>query len=188
MVPIKGKNVCATCKPIVLQGIREGDEGVTNEEEIRKAHIKHEASIKSVGILYLISGCFLLLAGLFGLTEAGQLTIVEVFLTVGFFLGLGGLSIYTGIAIRRLQPWTRVAVGIFSGIGLLGVPVGTLINGYILWLFFSEKGKRVLAPDYKDIIAATPHVKYKSGGCVAIFVIVIICMIFFGLIGTFVGK
>jgi hypothetical protein len=44
---------------------------------------------------------------------------------------------------------------------LLAFPLGTLINGYILWLVFSTKGKTILSNDYAAIVAATPHVRYR---------------------------
>jgi hypothetical protein len=47
---------------------------------------------------------------------------------------------------------------VLSGIGLLGFPIGTLINGYILYLFLSKKGRTVFAPEYQEVIEATPHV------------------------------
>ena len=46
--------VCAACKPIATQKLREG---VVNSgaEQVRQEHIKHEASIKSVGFLYFLA-------------------------------------------------------------------------------------------------------------------------------------
>jgi len=45
---------------------------------------------------------------------------------------------------------------------LIGFPIGTLIHGYILYLYWGTKGRKVFSPEYKQIIAGTPHVKYKT--------------------------
>jgi hypothetical protein len=60
------------------------------------------------------------------------------------------------------EPSARVAAIVFAGIGLLGFPIGTLINGYILYLLLSQKGRRIFQPDYAHIVAATPEVKYRT--------------------------
>lgn len=78
------------------------------------------------------------------------------------YLALGILLIATGRGVRRLQPWARTVAIVLSCIGLLGVPLGTLIHGYFLYLLLSAKGKRIFEPDYAAIFAATPHVKYRT--------------------------
>jgi hypothetical protein len=78
------------------------------------------------------------------------------------FIGLAALQIWVGIGLRNLKPWARIASGVLAGIGLLGFPIGTLINGYILYLLFSKKGAMLFSPDYQRVIAETPHIKYKT--------------------------
>ena len=51
---------------------------------------------------------------------------------------------------------------IISGIGLLAIPVGTLLHGYFLYLLLSQKGKTVFSDGYKQIIVETPCVKNKT--------------------------
>ena len=48
-----------------------------------------------------------------------------------------------------------------AAIGLLGFPVGTLINAYILYLLLSKKGALILSPAYAEIRRATPHIRYR---------------------------
>jgi hypothetical protein len=67
-----------------------------------------------------------------------------------------------GWGVRSFRRWGRVVGCVLSGIGLLGFPIGTLINAYILYLFLSKKGRTVFSPEYQDVIAATPHVKYRT--------------------------
>src|SRR3954468_8611985 len=52
-VEIGGLQYCAACKPRALQRLLAGvGDFHSPAEETRKLHIKHEASIKSVGLLY----------------------------------------------------------------------------------------------------------------------------------------
>jgi hypothetical protein len=149
----------------------------TMEEEVRRAHIKHEASIRAVGFLYLLSGAFLALGGT-GLLVATSAVLRDersmlAVLGVGYLAG-AAVSIVTGIGIRRLRPWARIVSIVLSAIGLLGFPVGTLIHGYILYLMLAAKGRRIFAADYPGIVAATPHVKYKTSIVVWILLAVLI--------------
>ena len=75
-----------------------------------------------------------------------------------------------------------------SAIGLLGFPIGTLINGYILYLFLSKKGRTIFAPAYQDVIAATPHVKYRTSIVIWIFLALLVGLILFAAVGAFVGR
>lgn len=131
-------------------------------EAIRLEHVKHESSIKSVGTLYYIGGVAtaiamlsFLFAGVFqqGMASLMLLVVYGVLAIVSFVAGYG---------VRRLAPWARIVTIVLACIGLLGFPVGTIINGYILYLVLSAKGKRIFAPDYADIIAATPQIKYRT--------------------------
>jgi hypothetical protein len=161
--------VCAACKPVAIQRLREGVAG-SDAEDVRNEHIKHEASVKSVGVLYLIGAAFAIFGGgmvavaaLMGGGQPGDGAALA--LTGGLGVGvlaIGGLYLAVGLALRRLKPWSRIVAGIFSGIGLLGFPVGTIINAYILYLLFSKKGGTVFSEHYKTIIAQTPHIKYRT--------------------------
>jgi hypothetical protein len=135
-------------------------------EAIRRAHINHEASIKAVGFLYYLGGTvatFAGLASLFGAPDAGGGVVALLLLA----LGVG--SLFGGWGVRALKTWGRALGCVLSGIGLLGFPVGTLINGYVLYLLLSKKGRTIYAPEYKDVIAATPHVQYRTSIVVWIF-------------------
>jgi uncharacterized BrkB/YihY/UPF0761 family membrane protein len=72
-------------------------------------------------------------------------------------VGADGIIDPSSIAI----PVGLTLTTILSIIGLVGIPVGTLINGWILYLIHCKKGQTILSPGYQDIIAATPHVKYR---------------------------
>ena len=140
-------------------------------EEIRQEHIKHEAAIRSVGILYYLSGGLMVVLGgglLFG-SFATKLGALGAGLSI-VYAGLGVLMLFVARGVRTLQSWARITTIVLAAIGLLGFPVGTLINGYILYLMLAKKGKRIFEDDYKDIVEATPHIKYRTSIIVWIMV------------------
>lgn len=143
-------------------------------EQVRRDHIQHEASVRSIGVLYWLSGALLLVAGVGVVLTGvvGERRAINPFdvLALAIFAGVGIFSIVVGSAIRALRPWARTTSIVLSVIGLLGIPVGTLINGYVLYLLLAAKGKRLFEPDYEGIIAATPHIRYRTSIVVWIFV------------------
>jgi drug/metabolite transporter (DMT)-like permease len=147
---------------------------VSDAEEIRRAHIKHEASIKSIGLLYYLSGFFVIVvvAASFGSQRPGLPTLLSVGLLI-----LGLIQLVAAYHLRKFRPWARIAAIIISAVGLLGFPLGTLINAYFLYLLASKKGVYIFSPEYQEIIADTPHVRYKTSKLVWIIVIVLILAI-----------
>jgi hypothetical protein len=175
--------VCAACKPIRLQKMSEGVSD-NSADTIRKDHIKHEASIKSVGIFYFLGAGLMALAGLApALSGRGE----DILFALVFFAFAVGL-VAAGVGIRRLKPWARIVSGVLSGIGLLGFPLGTLINGYILYLLFSRKGSTVFSEEYQGIIAATPHIKYKTSIVVWILVGLLLLLGLLAIIGLISAR
>lgn len=151
------------------------DVAVTEYDAVREAHIKHEASIKSVSVLYVLSALALFAAGV-GMVPMGS---SETSVGVGFLvMGIGLFA--TAFALRKFKPWARIVGTILSTIGLLGIPIGTLINGYILYLFWGKKGKTIFSPEYQDVIAATPHIKYKTSIWIWVFLIGLVVLAVFG--------
>ncbi len=101
---------------------------------------------------------------------------------LGFFQGI------VGVGLRRLRGWTKIPVGVLSGLGLLSFPIGTLINGYILYLVFSEKGSRVFSPEYQEIIRQTPHIKYQTSIIVKILAGILLFVIAMIIVGVLVAR
>lgn len=186
VVKINNQYVCAGCKPLAVQKLREGLVS-SDAEQLRKDHINHEASVKSVGWLYFLGAAALLLMAGFGLfasaSRARPSSAPEIILAL-VLLGLAGLQIWAGIGLRRLSPWARIPSGILSGIGLLGFPLGTLINGYILYLLFSKKGAMVFSEEYRQAIQQTPHIKYRTSIVVWILLVLLLLLIGGGLVAV----
>ncbi len=164
---------------------------ISDAETVRLEHLKTEASIKSIGILYYLGGAVLVLASIAGFGAFEKTEGIEDLAgqaTVAVFFALAIAQFIVGSAVRKLKPWSRIGIGILSGIGLLGFPLGTLINGYILFLTFGKKGRMVFSEPYKEIIAATPHVKYKTPKAVWIILAVVVAIIGIGIASlAFIG-
>ena len=136
-------------------------------EAIRRAHISHEASIKAVGLLDYLGGAMLLLGAV------GFLFGPDPVLFTLLFAALGVGLCFAGWGVRGFRPWGRYVSVALAAIGLLGFPIGTIINGYILYLLLSKKGRTIFSPEYRDVVAATPHVKYRTSIVVWIFLALI---------------
>ncbi len=145
---------------------------------IREEFLKHEAAIRSVGLLYylaavsgLVGGIAILVGNLSGETSValGAQAIV--------YVGLGAGMLLLGRGVRQLRTWVKIPVAILSAIGLIGFPVGTLINGYILYLVFGKKGKMVFSSEYRDIIEQTPDIKYRTSIVIWILLLLIVALV-----------
>jgi hypothetical protein len=184
---------CGACKPLALQRIREGESGTTAAEATRKEHLKHEASVKSIGFLYYLGGAAVLLIAIGMLSRMGGVRGTSagaagpIFMSI-LLLILGAGQLWVGTGLRGLRKWARIPTGILSGIGLLGFPLGTIINAYILYLIFSEKGKTVFSDEYQTVMEQTPHIKYRTSIIVWILLALVVGLIALGLIAAFFSK
>jgi hypothetical protein len=154
-------------------------------EAVRRAHINHEASIKAVGALYYLSGALATLGALAALLGAQSEPSAAV---PALLIALGVGQLFAGWGVRALRPWARIVGCVLSAIGLVWVPIGTLINGYILYLLVSKKGRTIFSTEYQDIIAATPHVKYRMSIVVWIFLALLVGLILIAAFAAFFGR
>lgn len=182
----------AQSNPYAPPTARVDDVGVVDPEAdaIRNEYIKHEASVRSIGSLYLISAVFGAIGGLVVLVatasasqDAAALAVMGV-----VYIALSAFLFFVGRGVRRLERWARTAAIIFACIGLLGFPLGTLINAYILYLMLSAKGKRIFEPDYAEIVAATPHIKYRTSLLVWILLAIVLLGICAAIVIPLVGR
>jgi hypothetical protein len=174
VVSLVGRMICARCKPLAVQMLKEGvNPGSAPAEQVRREHLKHEASIRTVGALQILAATLLLLpivmellALLIGFPTSaangvgGRINLVSAFPMT--FLCLAILLLGLGFGLRRLNPYARIVSAVLSGFGLIGFPIGTVIYGYILWLLLSRKGKRVFSEEYRRIRAETPHIRCRT--------------------------
>jgi len=162
-----------TVNPYAAPAARVEDAGGNPEAQaVRQAHISHEASIKAVGFLYYLGAAIAVIFGVGSL--AGMASGGEAAGLAAFMLAFGVAGLFVGWGVRGLRRWGQVAGCVLAVFGLLGFPVGTLINGYILYLFLSKKGRTIFSPEYQDVIAATPHVRYRTSILVWIFLAIVL--------------
>ncbi len=172
----------AADEPVVLDDV----------EQFRKHYLNHEASVQSIGVLYILGSILLVPLGVLIATgvlpngnQAGDQKAILAAIG-GFYVCLGLFQGFVGYGLRKLRGWTRIAASILSAFGLIGFPIGTLISGYFLYLLLSEKGRVVFSEPYKQVIAQTPHIKYKTSIVVWIFLGLLVTLIAIGVIAAFV--
>lgn len=144
-------------------------DAVVAPAQIRTSHLRHEASVQSVGILYYVAAGFALLA-LFAPLLADRPWVTADALAGGVFLLLAAVYFQLGRWFQALDPKGRLPGTILAAIGLLAIPIGTAVSAYILYLIHSKKGKMVFSPEYRAVIAATPQIRYKTPLLVWIFI------------------
>lgn len=178
------------------------DVGLTDAEATRTELLGHESSIKAMGCLYGIGGVISLGVGI-GLMAnvlngAQQVANLEILCAVYAFVAIvGAASLACAVGLYRLSPAVRPwAIGVQSvslvlnliGRNFLGVGLGI----YFLWLVSGEKGKRILSDDYREIIAATPHIKRKTSklllGLLGVLIFLIVIIAFIAAIAYFNGD
>ena len=158
-------------------------------ESYRRAHLNHEASVKSVGFLYLLGAFFMVPMGLLIMVDPSVAGPQEpgnegVHVLVGaFYLAMGIGQGLVGLGIRRLRPWARILAILFSAFGLIGFPFVTLISIYFLYLFASRKGRTVFSESYQLVIEQTPDIKYKVSMIVWVMLGILVFVIALGVIG-----
>jgi len=167
---------------------------VPDEVEVyRRKYLSHEASIKSIGALYMLGALFLIPIGI-GQTVSGLANGNPAFLSsdeaiTGLcLLSIGVLQGFVAFGLRRLQSWARVATAAISVLGviggLIGGLIGALISGYILYLVLCKKGQVVFSEEYKRIVEQTPHIQYRTSIIIWIFVGLLLLLVFLGLGAT----
>jgi hypothetical protein len=105
LVEIGGSLYCAACKPMALHRLMGGVDPNSRADEIRNLHIKHEASVKSVGVLYYLAGAGLLLGGAaMAIASFTSEAKPESVLLGALFLGLAVLYFFVGAGVRHRSP------------------------------------------------------------------------------------
>ena len=154
-------------------------------EETRRAHLGHEANVKAVGGIFMLGGLFAAFMAFALIVPGLDAPRSELWMLVTGLLVmvLAAGSVAVGWGLRTLRVWARVPGIVLAVIGLLGFPLGTLINIYVLWLLASRKGRMVLSAEYAAIVDATPHIRYRTSKVVWIALIVLVLLVVAVLVG-----
>lgn len=157
----------------------------TGVEAERTAHLRHEARLRSVGILYWLGAAAVVVMIGVSLATTSVRNPEGWTMTGGVVLG-ALLAAGVGWGYWSLSPWVRWPGTVFSALGLLAIPIGPIIHGYFLYLLWCAKGRRVLSPGYVQVRRQTPHLRYQRtiGDWVALIVIVGVPL---ALLAMFVG-
>ncbi|APZ96201.1 hypothetical protein [Fuerstiella marisgermanici] len=146
-----------------------GSHAGSHVEEVRRKHLSHEASLKSVGTLYLLGGGLTLLGLFWGLAITmsggrGRPPSGSTDLTI-FILpfALAVMQLVTAVGLRRLRPWARITSGILSALSLFWIPLGTIMGAYILYLLLSAKGRMVFSGPSGIIVGRDRVLRSRRG-------------------------
>lgn len=128
----------------------------TAPDELRADHLRHETALRMVGTLYYV-GAALLVAGAVALAikGGGSRTICGLAMLAAGFGAAGYL-------LRKLDFRARILGSFMALAGLAALPIGTVLNGYVLYLLHSKRGRTVLAPGYHDVVARTPQFQSRA--------------------------
>ncbi|MEM8680430.1 MAG: hypothetical protein AAGF97_13860 [Planctomycetota bacterium] len=149
---------------------------------IRSTHLRHEASLKSMGLLFQLAGTVSLLLAVAGLlapvmraspANAGLGNVAILLLIL-----VGALSYATGFGLRRLRPWARLCA-IFVGLLCLMIfPFGTLLSAYFLFLLLSGKANVIFSKRYLAVIAHTPQLVDRTSRWVLTVGLLVLILMF----------
>lgn len=158
--------------PYQAPAARIEDPVATGVDAERIAHLRHEARLRSVGILYWLGAAVMLVV--IGAPLADTTPDGFGWVLLGASLLVALLAVVVGWGYWSLAAWVRWPATALSALGMLAIPVGPLVHGYILYLLWCAKGRRVLAPDYADVRRQTPHLKFRRtvGDWIALAIIV----------------
>lgn len=194
----------------------DADEDFARAEAIRKEYLAHEASVKSLGSLHYLGAFFIGVGGLGALGAAtytltgrpGNSPFSAVLIGVGaFYVALAGLNVALGNGLRQLRPWARWTDAVMMGLSflgslvgmvgwlvaqvyapLLGASLGLLFQAYILHILLSKKASVVFSPQYREIVAKTPHLHYKTSLLVKIVLAIFVSVLAFAIVGAFLRR
>jgi hypothetical protein len=64
----------------------------------------------------------------------------------------GAVQIWTGLAVRQRQPWSRVVALGLGVANLFILPLGTALGIYTVWVLLNDEGRRFFAAGASDAI------------------------------------
>jgi uncharacterized membrane protein (UPF0136 family) len=119
--------------------------------------------VTAVGILHIGLGVMGLLAavivlaatigpGLIALTVEGDAVPLGILAMIGgviaVFLVLFSVpGIVGGVALLKHKSWARYLVLILAAVGLVNVPIGTIVGAYTIWVLVQDKTALLFAPE-----------------------------------------
>jgi len=117
--------------------------------------------VELVGLLHLVAGALGLLLGASLLVlgagaasiawahhgeMAASVTALVMILVAGLVLGWGVASLWTGGALRRHRPWSRLVALAMAILNLFILPFGTALGVYTLWVLLQDQARALFDP------------------------------------------
>lgn len=165
-------------------------------ERIRRTYIGHEASVRSIGSLFFLGTIFAVIGAGFLfymliLSPADLPPDADRSESMGLLaIVIGLIVVYAllGTGLRGLKSWARWGTTVLVGLTVLANmiqlnPFGLLIGGFILYLLLSPKATVVFSPAYKEVIAKTPHVRYRTSLIVKVALGLLILVLILAVVG-----
>ena len=101
-------------------------------------HVKAGRVIRLLGWLSIIAGVALsisMIMLLFARPDFEAIQLIAPLLLGAFYAAIGWLQLILGRALKQHKPWSRIVGIIYAALALLGVPIGTILGGFLLyWL------------------------------------------------------
>lgn len=138
-----------------------------------------------LAVLQFIGAAFWLLVGFGGMAASLSAPGTDAFggtIAMGIFAVCGVAQLFCGIGLLGLKPYGRTLQLIFAWIGLLGIPVGTVISVLILIYLFKPGIKLIFSgrpgDDFTDQeLADIQNDTRSSGAMTAVIVIVAVLLL-----------
>jgi type II secretory pathway pseudopilin PulG len=148
-----------------------------------------------LAILHFVGGAFLLLAGALGLFVSASQTSSERAVSIvlaSAFLIFGALSLAAGIGLWKMREWGRVLQIILACIGLIGIPLGTIISILLLVYFtrphvkllFSGRRLDEMTQEEVAVLAAAAGGAGGASGVVIALVVLVVVVGFIGILAA----
>jgi len=157
-----------------------GPADLTDAESVRRAYLRHESSIRSIGALCyfvaILSG-IIALAWLAGSTQATIYRQASIFWSA-FFAAIALLFALLGRDLQRLEPKARIRAAAVAIFGLVLFPVGTAISIYVLYLMLSEKGRFVFSHEYSRVVRETSELECRTSPVVVLILVALSFLLF----------
>jgi hypothetical protein len=77
-------------------------------------------------------------------TPLGILTIVGGSVAL-FILVLSVPGIVGGIGLLKYKPWSRYLVMVLAALGLVNIPIGTIVGAYTIWVLVQDETAELFA-------------------------------------------
>lgn len=182
-----GANSCARCGSLA----RSVNAPVSPSSVTRK----RPAVITILAVLNILGGILTLLAAAVVAAvnfagDASEMDPVVSAILVAFLGILGLVSLGVGFGLLRLRSWARMAQIVLSCIGLLGFPMGTIINALILFYFFRPgmsalfSGRPTSAMTGEELTAIDALQKSGAGVAIAIIVVMLGGVVLMGIVAA----